>query len=136
MQNAVPIGEGGMLAILGVEIDSINKLLLENKDKFECYIANDNSVGQIVVSGTTNSLDKLEKELKKQNMKHVKLQVSAPFHCPLMKKASQEMKQKLIDTEFKNPTIDIISNACYTVNVEETGICRHGSASSRANGTP
>ena len=110
MQNAVPVGEGGMLAILGVEIDSINKLLLENKDNFECYIANDNSVGQIVVSGTTNSLDKFEIELKKQNMKHVKLQVSAPFHCPLMKKASQEMKQKIIDTEFKNPTIDIISN--------------------------
>ena len=56
------------------------------------------------------NLQNLEQELKIKNIKFVNIPVSAPFHCPLMKKASQEMKQKIIDTEFKNPTIDIISN--------------------------
>ena len=55
MQNAVPNGEGGMIAILGKDIDEINKILNENKNKFQCYIANDNSNGQIVVSGKIKS---------------------------------------------------------------------------------
>ena len=61
MQNAVPKGEGGMIAILGKEINEIKKLLKDNKNKFKCYIANDNSIGQIVVSGKINSLKIFEK---------------------------------------------------------------------------
>ena len=110
MQNAVPVGEGGMLAILGVEINKIKNLCLEFQNQFQCYIANDNSVGQIVVSGTKNSLNLFSIELKKRNIKFIPLSVSAPFHCPLMKNATEFMKNKILNTNFKNPRIEIISN--------------------------
>ena len=110
MQNAVPVGEGGMLAILGIEINKIKNLFLEFQNQFQCYIANDNSVGQIVVSGTKNSLNLFSIELKKRNIKFIPLSVSAPFHCPLMKNATEFMKNKILNTNFKNPRIEIISN--------------------------
>ena len=109
MQNAVPKGEGGMIAVLGIEINKLNEILNEN-NKFECFVANDNSPGQIVISGKLDILEQFEKNLKKQNIKAIKLPVSAPFHCPLMKNATQEMKNKILDTEFKNPLVPIISN--------------------------
>ena len=110
MQNAVPQKDGGMMAVLGVDNLKVNEILIENKNKFTCYIANDNSNGQIVLSGKIQSLDYLGLELKKKNIKFVKLQVSAPFHCPLMSKATQEMKDKILLTEFKDPVPSIISN--------------------------
>ena len=110
MQNAVPKGEGGMVAILGVEIDQINEILKNNENKFNCYVANDNSIGQIVVSGKLDSLELLCKILKSKEFKFIKLPVSSPFHCPLMKNATEEMKQRIYNTEFKDPEIDIISN--------------------------
>ena len=114
MQNAVPNGEGGMLAILGVEIDKINLILNENIKNFTCYIANDNSKGQVVMSGKINDLDSLSNELKKKNIKFVKLPVSAPFHCPLMKNATIEMVKRINDTNFINPNVDVISNVTAT----------------------
>ena len=110
MQNAVPKGEGGMIAILGVEINKINIILKENEDKFLCYIANDNSSGQTVLSGRIESIEKLAEELTSRNIRFVKLPVSAPFHCPLMSKATEQMKQIILDTEFKDPKVDIVSN--------------------------
>ena len=110
MQNAVPVGEGGMVAILGVSVDEINELLKKNKDKFVCYIANDNSIGQIVVSGKLDSLNMFCNELKNKNFKFIKLPVSSPFHCPLMNKATNTMKEKINDTIFKDPKVEIISN--------------------------
>ena len=110
MQNAVPNGEGGMLAVLGIEIEQINLILKENIKNFKCYIANDNCNGQVVISGKIDSLENLSDELKKKNIKFVKLPVSAPFHCPLMKNATIKMTNKINDTNFKNPNINIISN--------------------------
>ena len=110
MQNAVPIGQGGMIAILGVEIEEINKILNQNKSKFLCYVANDNSFGQVVVSGNINSIEKLIDELKINNIKYMKLPVSSPFHCPLMANATNEMKQKILETNFVVPKVDIVSN--------------------------
>ena len=100
MQNAVPNGEGGMLAVLGIEIDKINSILNENIKNFNCYIANDNSNGQVVMSGKINDLDSLSTELKKKNIKFVKLPVSAPFHCPLMKMQQLKWLNELI-TQIK-----------------------------------
>ena len=110
MQNAVPNGEGGMVAVLGANIDNIKKILDENKDKYSCYIANDNSIGQIVVSGKIDSIDTFSQDLKKNKIKYIKLPVSAPFHCPLMKNASNEMKSIILETKFEDPTHNIISN--------------------------
>jgi len=110
MQNAVPNNEGGMIAVFGQEITEIEKIIKDNYNTFICYVANDNSIGQLVVSGEIGSLNLLTEELKKRSIKFVKLQVSAPFHCPLMKKATDEMKSKILDVNIKNPTVEIISN--------------------------
>ncbi len=110
MQNALPNGEGGMLAILGQTIENINSILKENEKKFTCYIANDNSNGQIVLSGKKINLELLSEILIKKNIKFVKLPVSAPFHCPLMKNATDEMKNLIIETKFNDPIVNIISN--------------------------
>ena len=110
MQSAVPKGQGGMLAVLGSEIDRINKIISDNKEKFKCYVANDNSIGQVVVSGNINELNKFSEELKIHKIKNIKLPVSAPFHCELMKSASEKMREEINKTEFKKPEINIISN--------------------------
>ena len=110
MQSAVPKGQGGMLAILGEKIENINEIISLNKDKFQCFVANDNSVGQVVVSGNTKDLDIFSEILKLKNIKNVKLSVSAPFHCALMSSATEIMKNEIIHTEFKIPKNEIISN--------------------------
>ena len=110
MQSAVPNGQGGMLAILGEKIENINEIIGLNKDKFQCFVANDNSVGQVVVSGNTKDLDIFSEILKIKNIKNVKLSVSAPFHCVLMSSATDIMKNEIINTEFKIPKNEIISN--------------------------
>ena len=115
MQNAMPNGEGGMMAILGADIETINKIFKEN-NQLQCYVANDNSAGQIVVSGKTSSLHKLENLLTEKKIKFVKLPVSAPFHSPLMRNATLEMQNKINDAIFSNPKVNIISNV--TANPE------------------
>ena len=119
MQNAVPKGEGGMIAILGSEINEINKIIKDSE--FECYIANDNSIGQIVVSGKLKSLENFQTKLNEKKIKFLKLPVSAPFHCPLMNKATLEMQSKISETKFKDPKISIVSNvtASPQYNAEE-----------------
>jgi len=110
MQEAVPKGEGGMVAILGSTTEKIENILSENKNNYECYIANDNSNGQLVVSGKINDLDKLMIDLKKKNIKNMKLPVSAPFHCKLMNNATKVMQNEIQKCDFKNPKNILISN--------------------------
>ena len=110
MQEAVPKGEGGMVAILGSTLDTIEKIIVENTNNYKCYIANDNSNGQLVVSGKTNDLDMLIKDLKENNIKSIKLSVSAPFHCKLMNNATKIMQNEIQKCDFKNPKNTLISN--------------------------
>ena len=110
MQNAVPKGEGGMLAVLGSTIDKIEKILNENKEKFKTEIANDNSEGQLVLSGKNNEIDKLTEILKLNNIKNIKLPVSAPFHCQLMNKATEIMKNEIEKVNFGDSKNILISN--------------------------
>ena len=110
MQEAVPKGEGGMVAILGSTLDTIEKIIVENSNNYNCYIANDNSNGQLVVSGKTNDLDILIKDLKENNIKSIKLSVSAPFHCKLMNNATKIMQNEIQKCDFKNPKNTLISN--------------------------
>ena len=110
MQSAVPEGQGGMLAVLGSNIEVINDILDKNKDIFNCYVANDNSVGQIVISGNIKDLEKFSLELTNSKIKNVKLPVSAPFHCKLMNSATKIMEEEISNENFKPPKIDIISN--------------------------
>ncbi len=110
MQNSVPKGQGGMLAVLGIKIENLEKILKENINNFEAHIANDNSEGQIVLSGRNKDLDYLSKILKDKKIKNIMLPVSAPFHCTLMNKATEIMSKELSKVEFKDSTNILISN--------------------------
>tara|TARA_Y100000816_G_C26074762_1_gene565635 strand:- start:731 stop:1657 length:927 start_codon:yes stop_codon:yes gene_type:complete len=110
MQNAVPKGEGGMVAVLGATVSSIESILKENKDKFVVDIANDNSEGQIVLSGKNSDLTKFVDELKNKSIKNIKLPVSAPFHCKLMNKAKLVMKNEIEKVIFHEANNIVISN--------------------------
>ena len=110
MQSSVPKGVGGMVAVLGSEIQIIENIINENKNKYECYIANDNSLGQIVLSGKIVDLEKIMVTLKAANIKNIKLPVSAPFHCKLMNNATLVMNEEIAKLKFKEPDNILISN--------------------------
>jgi [acyl-carrier-protein] S-malonyltransferase len=110
MQNSVPKGEGGMTAVLGSTIEDIENILKENQESFKVEIANDNSEGQIVISGKIQDLDKLSILLKEKKIKNIRLPVSAPFHCSLMNKATEIMQEELSKLKFKKGTNPLISN--------------------------
>ena len=110
MQNSVPKGEGGMTAVLGTTVEEIENILKENQNNFLAEIANDNSDGQIVLSGKTQDLEKLSSVLKEKKVKNIKLPVSAPFHCSLMNKATDIMRDELSKLKFKKGINTLISN--------------------------
>ena len=110
MQEAVPLGKGSMIAVLGSKIEELNNLIKELKTKGVCEIANDNSEGQIIVSGDIESINSLQNILKENKKKFIPLNVSAPFHCSLMTSAAAKMKDKIYSTVFKKPIIDIVCN--------------------------
>ena len=110
MQSSVPKGVGGMVAVLGSEIETVEKVINKNKDKYECYIANDNSLGQIVLSGKIEDLEKMMVDLNTANIRNIKLPVSAPFHCKLMNKATLIMNEEIARLNFKEPSNILISN--------------------------
>ncbi len=110
MQNSVPKGEGGMVVVLGSVVEVIEKILEDNKSKFIAQIANDNSEGQIVLSGKTQDLEKLIEALKENSIKNIKLPVSAPFHCSLMSKATKIMTEELNKISFSDGSNKLISN--------------------------
>ena len=116
MQSAVTDGKGGMVAILQSNLETINNILIENNKNYKCFVANDNSEGQIVISGLNNDLELLINDLKKKSIKNIKLPVSAPFHCSLMKSATYIMENEIKNINLKNPICGIISN----VTADET----------------
>ncbi len=110
MQNSVPKGEGGMLAVLGSKIENIEKILDQNRNKFKVQIANDNSDGQIVLSGKTKDLELISIFFKNEKIKNIRLPVSAPFHCDLMSKATEIMKKEFEQLNFRESNNILISN--------------------------
>ena len=110
MQNSVPKGQGGMVAVLGSTVENVEKILQDNEKNFKAQIANDNSEGQIVISGKTEDLDKLIIILKENSIKNIKLPVSAPFHCNLMSKATDIMSLELNKLNFIESENKLISN--------------------------
>ena len=122
MQSSVPKGEGGMIAVLGSKIEFIENLLKENASKYECFIANDNSEGQIVLSGKLEDLKKLSFDLKKNLIKNILLPVSAPFHCKLMNKATNIMKPEIEKLNFLSSKKNLISNVTGEIMSETSEI--------------
>ena len=110
MQNSVPKGQGGMVAVLGSTVEIVEKILKDNDEKFTAQIANDNSEGQIVLSGKNEDLNNLILTLKEKSIKNIKLPVSAPFHCSLMNNATKIMTEELNKLDFKQSKNKLISN--------------------------
>tara|TARA_B100000686_G_scaffold253633_1_gene264687 strand:- start:510 stop:1424 length:915 start_codon:yes stop_codon:yes gene_type:complete len=117
MQEAVPQGHGSMIAVLGMTIEEVEKEISLLQKKGICEIANDNSNSQVVVSGEKIVIDALNANLKMKKKKGIILPVSAPFHCSLMKKAAENMNQKIKSANFLKPNPNIISNV--TAKAEE-----------------
>lgn len=122
MQAAVPIGQGGMLAVLGCNFDEVNKFILNLDGDDVCEIANDNADGQIILSGKISSIKKMQLILKENKKKSILLPVSAPFHSSLMKSAAELMKNKITSVNFKDPKIEIISNVTASPEKNSTNI--------------
>ncbi len=111
MQEAVPVGTGSMIAVLGKKIKEIDDLLINhNSEEGVCEVANDNAVGQVIISGDKKKVDSFQILLKKEKIKFIPLKVSAPFHCSLMQSAAKKMENKINDITFKNPSFEIVNN--------------------------
>ena len=111
MQEAVPLGEGSMIAVLGMNSKEINELLNSRNDKRGiCEIANDNADGQVIISGDKLGMSSAQTFLKEKKIKIIPLKVSAPFHCSLMKPAAEIMKEKIEKINFKKPLFKIVNN--------------------------
>ena len=120
MQEAVSPNEGAMLAILGTRLKVIEEII--NNKNFKCFIANDNSPQQVVVSGLRENIDILSEDLNKSKIKNIKLNVSAPFHCGLMKKATENMTNNIINLKFNEIKKPLISNYTAKPTVSESEI--------------
>ena len=122
MQESVPEGQGAMLAVLGVAPNKVEEYIKKiDKKNGECEIANDNSDSQIILSGNRKAIEEMHKLMKENKKKSMFLPVIAPFHSSLMKTAAQNMKDKIQNTSFQNPSIDLVTNvtAQSTKNPEE-----------------
>ncbi len=113
MQQAVPVGEGGMSALLGAEIDQAEELAKECAAATGgvCVVANDNAPGQVVISGTKAAIDKAPEIAKAKGIKRaMALNVSAPFHSPLMQPAADKMRDALAAVTICPPAVPVVAN--------------------------
>lgn len=129
MQSAVPVGKGGMVAVLGLEPDQVETLcsyVVKNSGAGPLSAANFNSPGQIVISGSQNAINWLKDNFKPEvifaeapkRAKLIPLSVSAPFHCEMMKPAEDKMREVLTAMEFKTAAFPIIQNFHAKAEVE------------------
>ena len=115
MQKAVPVGDGAMAALIGLELDQVVKIARLASQGEVCQAANDNAPGQIVVSGAHSAVERAVDIAKSQGARHaVLLPVSAPFHCALMEPAAEVMADALANTEIAEPEIPLVSNVTAT----------------------
>ena len=111
MQQAVPVGQGGMAALIGADLEQAKAIAEEAAQGDVCVAANDNAPGQVVLSGTMPAIDRaIEIAAKKGIKRAVKLAVSAPFHSPLMQSAADVMARTLAEVEIKSPRFPVIAN--------------------------
>ncbi|HEV2336397.1 MAG TPA: ACP S-malonyltransferase [Stellaceae bacterium] len=112
MQKAVPVGEGAMAALLGLEIEAARAVAAAAAQGQVCDLANDNSPGQIVVSGHTGAVERAVALAAKAGARRaIMLPVSAPFHCSLMRPAAEIMEEALARTVLEAPLVPLVANA-------------------------
>ncbi|MBT4933334.1 MAG: ACP S-malonyltransferase [Rhodospirillaceae bacterium] len=111
MQEAVPVGEGAMAALLGLELDAASKVADQASEGDICTAANDNASGQVVISGARAAVERAMEIAKEEGAKRcVLLPVSAPFHCALMAPAAEIMAEALAGVRMKQPAVPLIAN--------------------------
>ena len=110
MQSAVPLGEGGMSAVLGVEPEELTKLISDNFNEIKCFLANDNSKGQFIISGLNSDLKKFSLLCQEKKILNISLPVSAPFHCKLMRNATLKMEKIINKQNLKELKYKVVSN--------------------------
>lgn len=110
MQEAVPVGTGAMAAVMGAELDQIERVTKEAAGDQVCAPANINSQNQVVIAGSAEAVERAMEMLKGVAKRVVKLNVSAPFHCQLMLPAQERLKADLAQIEFANPRVSIVTN--------------------------
>jgi [acyl-carrier-protein] S-malonyltransferase len=111
MQAAVPVGIGAMAALLGADIERAEALAMAAAQGETCTVANDNDPGQVVISGHKGAVDRAIEMVKDHGIKRgILLPVSAPFHCPLMQPAADEMASALTATTIHAPLVPLYAN--------------------------
>ncbi|MGZ5930942.1 MAG: ACP S-malonyltransferase [Rhizomicrobium sp.] len=127
MQTAVPVGQGGMSALLGAEIEQAEELAKECAAATGgvCVVANDNAPGQVVISGTKAAIDKAPEIAKAKGIKRaMALNVSAPFHCPLMRPAADKMRDALAAVTIRPLAVPLVANVTAAETAEPETIRR------------
>ncbi|RJF83936.1 [acyl-carrier-protein] S-malonyltransferase [Azospirillum cavernae] len=111
MQKAVPVGKGGMAALLGAELDQAQAIAADAAQGEVCSVANDNSAGQVVISGSADAIDRAIALAAERGLKRsVRLPVSAPFHCALMQPAADAMAEALAAVTISAPVVPVVAN--------------------------
>ena len=111
MQAAVPVGQGAMVALLGVGLDVAEKVAAEAAQGDVCQVANDNEPTQVVLSGSKAAIDRVAEIGKAHGVRRaVPLPVSAPFHCALMKPAAEAMADALSKVTINAPVVPVVAN--------------------------
>jgi len=110
MQEAVPVGTGAMAAVIGGELSEIQRVCEETRGELVCSVANMNSPNQVVIAGNTDAVDRAIESLKGVAKRVIKLNVSAPFHCALMKPAQDRLATDLERLTFNEPAMPVVTN--------------------------
>ena len=125
MQQAVPVGEGAMAALLGLDLDVAKEVVDEAAQGDVLATANDNAPGQVVVSGKREAVERAVDVAKEKGAKRAMLlQVSAPFHCPMMAPAADVMAVALAAVELLPPIVPLIANVTAAPVEDPAEICR------------
>jgi len=115
MQRAVPVGEGAMAALLGLELDAARSVVEEAAEGEVCAVANDNGASQVVVSGHKAAVERAAALAASRGAKRaIMLPVSAPFHCPLMAPAARSMEEALAEVDLREPLVPLVANVTAT----------------------
>jgi len=110
MQEAVPVGEGAMAAILALEDDAVREIVAEAAGSDVLSVANLNAPGQVVVAGHRAAVERAVELARERRGKPRLLPVSAPFHCPLMRPAREGLEPLLAETAFRDPAVPVVTN--------------------------
>jgi [acyl-carrier-protein] S-malonyltransferase len=126
MQQAVPVGQGAMAAILGLDLETVLKATSDAGDGEVCGVANDNAPGQVVISGHVGAVNRAIELLKAAGAKRaLPLPVSAPFHCALMRPAADAMEHALNQVTMNAPSVPVVVNVLAAPTSDPVAIRQH-----------